>query len=450
MYKVRWKMLKISKQFKYGILLLLVAGILPSFALTLEQAMNEALQHNHGLRISANKAKQGENQRILGYTSLLPTVDATAGVSQSWNNDLAAFNPVAGARNGGDSEALTQNAQIGLNWILFDGFRMFRALELVHTNADLGNLQNKTQIESTALQVIMAYYNLVLQQSMLSVREEQFSISTGRLQRMEQKEAIGAAGQRELLSAQVALNADASALELQARQVEQASDALALLLGRQSEEVLAVEQVIDVPAFTMAREEVQELALQRNTTVLSMQQQIEMSRQNLGIKKSTYWPMVIASGSYGYSNVNTDYTQYNPVINTTMESLQGRVGISLNWNLFNGLNDKVNVQNAQLDLQNAQLQLEQYTLQLKNLVRQKHKELEFHYKNIEFDKKALTLASQNMTVNQGLFEMGKITDVQFRDAQVSYSQAAYRLQSTLFQARVALAELEQLIGKMQL
>lgn len=413
--------------------------------LTLEQAIDIALSKNFGIRIQKNSTKQSENNKILATTSLLPTVDATGTIGYSWKND---FIDDPTNVSGGNTDGYAATAGIDVNWILFDGLRMFKAYDLVYNQADLGKVSEKANIEKTVVQVVAAYYNVASQTKMLLIAKDQLKISQERLIRSKTRAEMGRIVKRELLSAEVSVNDDLSSVEKQKLILSLAKNNLNILLGQEPDVAFDVESEIVLPEVTMAKEEYVAEALKRNSDVEMLKLQIEMADNYVAIKRSAYWPMLIANG--GYDLLSNKTTLQRTSFENEIKTGTASVGLVLQWSLWNGLNDKVATTNAKIDQQNAELNLKNYKLQLKSLVMQKWDEVQFNYRQTDFNKKSLQLADENLKISQEMYNIGKLTDVQFRESQLAKSGAAMTYELSMLQAKISLTELEQMIGAIKI
>ncbi len=73
------------------------------------------------------------------------------------------------------------NYSLGLNWTVFDGFKMFITREKMGEFIRLGELNIKEQVTLAVSDVIKTYYNIVRQKQQLKAVEEQMSINEDRL-----------------------------------------------------------------------------------------------------------------------------------------------------------------------------------------------------------------------------------------------------------------------------
>jgi len=59
-------------------------------------------------------------------------------------------------------------------------------------------------------------------------------------------------------------------------------------------------------------------------------------------------------------------------------------------------------------------------------------------------------ARQNLEISEELFQLGRINDTQFREAQTNYASTQSRRLSTLLNAQISLTMLQQLAGEIRI
>lgn len=93
-------------------------------------------------------------------------------------------------------------ASVGLNWLLFDGKKMFVTKEKTLEIARTGELVVKAQVVNTVAQVRNVYYSIVRKQQLKAI-EEQMSISEAAAKVADRKLSTGLGSKPELLQAKV-------------------------------------------------------------------------------------------------------------------------------------------------------------------------------------------------------------------------------------------------------
>src|ERR1035437_5762084 len=124
--------------------------------LTLEEAINIALQRNTSLQKSVNGIKSYESNVTAAYGSLLPTLGAQAGFSWTRSEQQGGSFPLP---NGGFiplpksiSETRSYSLGAGTNWTLFDGLSNLATLS-----------QSKNNLQSAQLSLARLKQTIVYQ-----------------------------------------------------------------------------------------------------------------------------------------------------------------------------------------------------------------------------------------------------------------------------------------------
>ncbi len=420
--------------------LFFVSSFIGAEQLTLENAISIGLNNNYNIQLQKNTTQKSQNNTSMATGYLLPTVDLQGGINFTHTNDLIEDIPASGM--GGDNTRLATNAVVSLNWTLFDGLRMFKARGLVKEQAQQGLLQERAQIETSVLDIIKSYYAVVANQSALKIMQDRVDVSQSRYDRAKLKLEMGSLISRELLSSEIALNSDKSTLEDAKYKFEASKSQMNLLLARDIATEFTVVDSIDFVDLEYNRDEIYNIALEQNADLLNLKANVEIADKILGINRASYAPMIIASGSYGYNNANTQYDNAE----ADLENLQGTVGINLKWNIFNGFSDNVNSENSLLDKNNAEISENMYKTQLKSLVYNKYLEYQNYKNKKEYELISVKSAEKNLEVSTQLFKNGSITDIQFRQSQIELSSAKHNLILTQYNLRTIIADLQKLAG----
>ena len=180
-------------------------------ALSLQDAVAKTLASNFQIQMQEAQVSIAENNNSWGQTSALPSLSLSAGQNNSVTDQSQ--NPTAFIQDKLQSTGYEYGAN--LNWTLFDGFNMFaskRQLELLEEQSE-GNAS--LIIENTVQAVVLAYYDVLLQNERLSVLNEVISLSRDRLEYMEVKRELGASTTFEILQFENAIISDSTNYLLQ-------------------------------------------------------------------------------------------------------------------------------------------------------------------------------------------------------------------------------------------
>lgn len=117
------------------------------------------------------------------------------------------------------------------------------------------------------------------------------------------------------------------------------------------------------------------------------------------------------------------------------------MGLTLSLNLFNGFQDKIDLQNARLAEQNKELALKDIQNQVKGLVQEKINTFEKQMELVALEMENVSAAEQNLELQQDRYQIGASSSLEFRDAQVNL---------TRYRARITRLEIEQLSENLEL
>lgn len=98
-----------------------------------------------------------------------------------------------------------------MNWIVFDGLKMFATRDKLEEFVKLGELGIKQQVVNTIASVITNYYAIVRQKQQLKALNDQIQLSAERVKLAQYKLDIGVGAKPDVLQSKVDLNAQKAA-----------------------------------------------------------------------------------------------------------------------------------------------------------------------------------------------------------------------------------------------
>lgn len=409
--------------------------------LTVEDAIAIGLKNNFSIQIARNNSLVAQNNTGKGTAGFLPTLDASGNYSlsesKSETNSPFSF---------GDSDTKGYGANLSLNWTLFDGFKMFADNSRYLQLAKLGEYQAKNLIENTVVQILQAYFNLVQQEQLLDVNKRNLEVSRLRYEKEKLRNDLGASSKTDLLNSQVAYNNDQSNLIQQDLRVDIAKKNLNILLGKNPADDIKLTDEINIPEFPLDINQVEDYVFENNSRLTVARQNKLVAEQNVTLNRSNYFPRISLGANYNYSDrsVNSDSPNFTDAITT--KSTDASVALNLSFNLFNGFRDNINLENAKVDALNQQLALKDEENDLRGLVGEKFSTFKTRIITITLEELNVAAAQQNLQLQQEKFETGTANSLEFRDAQTNLLRTEINLITSRYQTRIAILELQQLMG----
>lgn len=299
----------------------------PNDVLSLKDLLNMA-KNNYTLQAKDIAIQEAEATRSSVYGKYLPSLD----VGYSFNSSKRNISSWQLATN-------VHSANASVNWVLFDGAS--REFSLLSNNAliraaiaDKGYSQ-----EVLFLQVVSAYYDyFTLKGQIIAMEQKKVNISAN----VARIQVLYDAG-LETIDALEALKAELSLTEYQLENLKLNFEQIKLQLSLYTNTDVNKLKLDSI--LTPRYEQYQSL------NITMQEEQAQSVEYQIGTL--TYWPTISLFDTFTW-NLNNQNTANNALLSYNYPKEQNVFGVSITWNIFNGLS--TNRQKEALRLQNLRLQ----------------------------------------------------------------------------------------------
>jgi outer membrane protein TolC len=411
--------------------------------LKLEEAINLALTSNHNISISNQKNRANQKGIHRGAVGYLPTVDATGSASYSNNvsNQEFATSAFPDVKDQEAASSIT-SAKIAASYLIFNGFGRARSYSKLKESGKLSDLQTKISLESTLLQVVNSYFDVVRKSEQLNFMKQSILISKDRLKRVETNYEYGNGGKIDVLNAKVDYNNDSSSLINASLALKQSKHQLNFLLGRVIETEFVISTLIDVPVM-QTLEVYKEKAKSNNTSIVLSEVQLNMATIDRKINQSNFMPVVSAQVNYGYAGSGNEVG-----IIQKSSSVGYTAAVSLSWNLFDGFKRKKALEQAKILIDVNGSKRAQAVLNVDMELQNYYHALKTNLSLIALEEGNLKLAKLNLQKSKELFYNGSINNVQFRQAQLNLVQAQNKINNYKYMSKIYEYQLMRLTNEL--
>lgn len=405
--------------------------------LTLDKAIDMALENNYGIKMANNNTEIAKNNAKKGEAGLLPSINFNGGSQYAiTNTNQLFFNGQNNPEN--PTKALTYNAGIELNQTLYEGGNRKYRFQLLKTQLGQAQLQNRTAIENTILQVTNAYLLALTEYENKLAREKSLEISKDRLQRAATENEFGINRRLDLLNARVDFNNDSIALmNVSNRYNKQKLQLVELINSEWTNSNFNVDKNIKTFAIFNIDDLIVE-AKANNVNLLSNKNFLLQSKQNLQIEKSNTLPKLSLRSGYSYNG------QDDPSTNTG----QFQTSLNLSFNIFNGGQQKRRINNAKLNIENQEFSLKQQELQVERTLRELWLDYQNQLENLKTETANLQATELNLNFSHELLKNGQITNIQFREAQQNLIQSITNIATAKLNAKLIEYNLLRISGRL--
>lgn len=410
--------------------------------LRLDAAVQQALDDNFRAEIARREAAIADNNATVGNAGFLPTLSLDGGYNTTVSNTTQQFvNQPEESIDGAESTNTTADAS--LRWTVFDGLGRFATYDRLGAQAERQRAATREEVEVVVADVIESYYDVARQQRQLQVFREAVALSRERLRITQTRREVGTASDLAVRQARVDLNADSAEVLRQATELTNAKGELNRLLGRaESSTAYGVTSSIKVDT-TLAAGALRQTATANSPALRQAQQARRAAEAEQREVRAELFPSVDLTAGYGYSQLDSEsgFLQRQTSYDFTY-------GVSLTFDLFDGLNRQRRRQNAELRATNAETVVEDVRARLTTELSSAYEDYRNRLQLVDLQRDNLAAATENVDVALERFEVGTITSVELREVQEQRIRAESELLTAQFEAKRAEVELLRLSGQL--
>lgn len=409
--------------------------------LTLEEAIATALQNNFDIQIARNDSLGAAIDYRYRDAVFLPTLNAYT--QNIWNNNRQKQVLVDTTRQ---SKIKNNNIQanVALNWTLFDGLKMFATRDKAKALLEAGSLAIKDQIVNTVAEVVRTYYNIARQKQQIKANDVQIGLNRDRVKLAQAKLDIGVGAKPDVLLSRTDLNSQ-EGLKLES---EANIDILKQQLVQAMNDRSGIE--FDVPDtipvnYQIALGDILNDLDAINPGLQLARKNIEVAEYTLKETKGDLFPTISFVSNYNFarSENSVAINRFSPLFNQTNGF---NYGFTANIPIFNQFRVRKQIKHDQLNISFQKLNYDnQRSLITLNILNS--------FKSYEQQRKQLKLAEENMTYAQELlfienekYRLGRGTLIEVRQAQAALAQTYDRLIAARYNAKLSEIELMRLRG----
>ena len=422
-----------------------------------DEAVAQALENNFGIKIAKNQVAIADNNKSLLNSGYLPTATGTAGASYNNLNSNTEY-PGQFESNGepradleiNEAESQTYNAGLTLNYTLFDGLGRFYNYKSLKEQYQLSELQARETIENTILQLFSIYFEVARLTENVNVFKNALEISNDRITRAEYAFEYGQNTKLDILNAQVDVTNDSINLLNADQQLSNTKRDLNVVLNQNLNETYSVDTVITfIPRIQL--EDYISIAKENNVALLQTNKNLAINKYDIKVSKSGYLPNIGLTGAYGWNLNQSAPFSFLPgqvIPGSNRKSLNLSLGASLTWNLFDGGGTTVRVKNARIVYENQELLKKQIEIEVDRDILNAMSIYDNRLNIFNIQEQNVITNLNNFERSREQFQLGRITSIEFRQAQINLLNAETNKNLAKYDAKLAELQLLQLTGQL--
>ena len=438
----------------------LVLGVLSgslsaqSKTLTLDQAIETALQRNIDVLQAQNNVESAQGRALSAHGNYLPSLSASAGWRRAQNDrpgNSSVFLSDGTVIPGSSGFSVTNQFSTGIDasYTIFDGFRREAGLNQATSNAVAAEQRAVRTRQAIVFQAEQAYINVLRNEQLVKVSEENLKRDRRQLERITEANRVGSLSLADVYRQQSVVAADELRLITDQNNYDKAKADLAALIGldpfeeyefadatlsteiQQSDLDSSIELYKNLPALTQR-------ALSARPDYIEADESYQAAESGVSAARSGYVPTVSAFAGYSLSDQRVSNLSDNKNISW---------GLSLRWNLFDGFQREEALQSAAAQKRNAEVSLKQTERSISVEVKKALLDIDAARKAYDVSQKGLTSATEDRKIAEERYNLGAGTLLDLLIANAGLVQAEADRVNASYNFIIAKRNVEYVLGE---
>ena len=400
--------------------------------LSVSDAVKLTLENNLDIKITENQNEIFKNNASFLNSGYLPKLSTSAGFNKSKQNvEIETPSNLSGKLDNMKSENSFSN--ISLEYVLFDyngrKFNYKKSKEL----SSRSELEVREVIENTLIQLYSIFYEVCRLNEEKEIIKSSLEISKSRLERNKTKFEFGQSTKLELLNAEVDVNTDSIRYLNAIKNLSNAKRDLNLIMNVD----LDSDYILDQGVVYNSEENIISFynnAAKNNTKLKIYDKSVEISGYELKSIRSTYLPTIGLIGSYDWNESINDnpYAFFNKNI---YDGISG--GVNLRWDVFKSGKRVTANKNAKVMLENSKIEKEKAYLMFQKELDNSHDTYKNNLFILEVQEQSLNTSNNNFLRNLEKYEIGLVSSIEFRNAQLNLLNAKLSRNKARYDAKLS-------------
>ncbi|HSC52479.1 MAG TPA: TolC family protein [Phnomibacter sp.] len=409
--------------------------------LSLNDAIQLALEKNFNLSIARNDVEVADLQNNWGNAGRLPTVNAQGGYSISSNNlDQRLSNGTNIKRNGATFQS--ENASVNAQWRVFNGFRVLAAKSRLDEQERIANIGVRQQANLVVYDVITAFLNILRFQAQRVATQELSTLVEERMVLAENRFNIGVAGKSDYLQAVADYNAAKTNIISIENSIAQEKVRLNNLMSRDPMDSIAVVDSVNHVEFGN-REQILAAVDTMNPALLIARSQLKVLYQQRREINSQRLPTLSINGG---ASINNSVNSAGFTLRNTTYGPTG--GVSLAVPIFQGNVVKQNLKVNEVLQKSQQTQIESIKNDLMAALATAYNNFNNAERQYKLEQENLEVVKENNLIATERFKKASITSVEFRQTQINLIESQTRMINARYDMKQAEADVLLIMGKL--
>lgn len=395
-----------------------------SYGITLQEALSIAQQNATNIKITQIEVKKAEAQIKEAYSSILPSISLTATYNRWDPNYIFGFTPIN-----------QYSGKVGLTQKIFDR-QVYTLIELAKTNQKLQESIKKDITQKVIDTTRRLYLTVIINRELYNIKQENLNYWQENFRFVEEKYKAGIISKYDYIRAYSQLqSAVADKEKAKASYLKSIEDLKRfLMLEQMSEPEESLSKVeFDITDITDD--------IDGNTELTVIKAQVELAERNIQNSKSANYPNLSAFLNYQVNN------QFDFISRSEVWRKGYSLGLSLNWQIFDGFAKESRIIQSQLDRTKYEVQLQDKLVEIQTEIKKAKFDIQALKSQLVAEEENLRAAKEALRLSTERFKAGIATTIEVLESQTNYHITQINYLSTLYNYNLRVFDILNLTGK---
>lgn len=374
--------------------------------LSVSSALELALENNYGIKIATKESEIAVINNDWGAAGRYPTIGFDATSSNSQNITDKTFTS-------------RLNAGVGLRWTIFDGFRVSLTKDKLVQLEELAKGREELVIESTIEDILLGYYQVILNQKRFNVLQKIMNLSEDRYKYEQSRQEFGNSVTYNVLQAKNSFLSDKANFLSQQLIYRNSVRNLNFMMGLENNNEWTFTEAFVADTTDYKISDLLDKMMSGNRSLINQYMSIVLAQNETELAKSNFFPSLVVNA--GFDNSNNFLPE-----SSQGSSLSAYGNLTFSYDIYQAGQRKRAVEIAKLDESIAGVEEEEMLRSLTNQLLNIFDTYNVRKELYAISGENLEAAELNLQIAEEKYRSGAINSFNYRDIQLIYLNAAYQ------------------------
>ncbi|MBA4313384.1 MAG: hypothetical protein C0417_12240 [Chlorobiaceae bacterium] len=415
--------------------------------LSLQDAIQIAMVHNPDLKTAQLEIERSSARVLEAWGNAMPSLDVSGRFTRALKLPVF-FLPDFSDLNSGRTVPIRIGSDFSLDATLTARQILFNGAVIVGVGAAkvysnlAQDLYESKRVETVA-KVRKAYYTALLADKVVEMMRSSLKNAEDNFNNVLLMRRQGIVSEYDELRASVQVENLRPSVIQSENNFELSVDALRNAIGVDKNENYIMTDSMKIEFIEESViESAEEIVVKSNPNLKAVNRQIELNNAAVWAERSSYMPTIAAFGQYQYQAAKNEFKfSTNDLISSSM------VGLTVSMNLFQGLQTRARVEQAQVEQMKSEEQKVSLERNLKTGLHSIIGNLRHARKRVDAQQKTVETAERGYKIVSARYLANAATQLEVNDAEVALTQAKVNRIQAIYDYLVASADFDQLLGR---